>query len=212
MKIILFLVKNLQDSSKWFSPREMKTIETFRRREKTNDKIQCYECKWFGHVAAYCANKRKTFKNEVMEAIWDDSSDNSKDEASHSEEDSLRAIKAFVTCTNEQTEKNCFTSEDEDEGNEDVKEAFNKLYMEGLKLAKTNAKLKKENKELNEKFELFKSRLNELNELSMLNSNLAEENQNLDKLNKKYHKEVEEKRKIVETKEKNSTKNKWARK
>lgn len=42
-----------------------------------NDEIQCFECKGFKHVAADCANKKKTFK-KAMVATWDDTLMNRK--------------------------------------------------------------------------------------------------------------------------------------
>lgn len=80
-----------------------------------------------------------------MVVTWDDDYDISDDESSSDEDELLHAIRPLATIIELPNieEDSC---SDEDEDAEVIQEAFNKLYLVSIELAKANSKLKKKRK------------------------------------------------------------------
>ncbi len=90
-----------------------------------------------------------------MAATWDDDSDESESESQSSDDDMTQGVKAFMawstpmtSLTNSIESESDSESEFEEVDDGDIQEAFDKLFLESVKLEKENIKLKKENKEL----------------------------------------------------------------
>lgn len=127
-----------------------------RKKEVSNDEPICYECKGQGHYAKECDNKKKLKTHKKgMATTWDNGSDESESESQSSDDDRIQGVKAFITWStpmislaNSVELESYSESEFEEVDDGDIQEAFDKLFLESVKLEKENIKLKKENKEL----------------------------------------------------------------
>lgn len=131
------------------SSRRSKQIQ--RKKETSVDEPICYECKGCGHYAKECANKKKVkFHRKAMAATWDDDSDESESKSQSSDDDITQIVKAFMawstpmtSLTNSVELENDSDSKFEEVDDGDIQEAFDKIFLESVKLEKKNIKLKK---------------------------------------------------------------------
>ncbi|KAG5534412.1 hypothetical protein RHGRI_022512 [Rhododendron griersonianum] len=115
---------------------------------------KCSECHGYGHLAHECVNVLKRKTNFKANITWDDS-DSDKSEEEHKDKTNLIAFGASLhSCSSdhESSDDSEDGKTDEDEGIHELKEKYNQLYEESVKIAETNLKLvekyKKSNLEL----------------------------------------------------------------
>ncbi|KAL5808076.1 hypothetical protein ACOSQ3_028767 [Xanthoceras sorbifolium] len=122
-----------------------KKVDTLK--EKINKRgVQCYECGGYGHISTECANNfKKNKKGKAMKVSWSDS-DEEDDTSSTSSEELVSNFTAFVVSHHsnekEASEGETSMSEREESDEESLKEAFNELYAESLKIKKENVSYK----------------------------------------------------------------------
>lgn len=87
---------------------------------------------------------------------------------------------AFDTPMDSLTNESEFGSDDEeeDEDDEDIVESFNKLFIESVKLEKTNKRLKRENKELTEKSKSLEITISQIQLNPLMEKNKGNEQTN----------------------------------
>lgn len=99
-------------------------LEEEKEEKKTRDEIQYYECKAFGHKAIEYANRKNNFKSKAMNVTWDDDSDESNKESWRNEDETSYSIRTLTVIT-EPT--NYVESSSDEEGDDNLPKAFNKL-------------------------------------------------------------------------------------
>ncbi|KAG5545732.1 hypothetical protein RHGRI_018024 [Rhododendron griersonianum] len=131
------------------------------RKESKSLGPQCYECMGFGHIAQDCANKQKNKSYNVR--TWDDS--DSDEEENCGGNSIVMALGAYVHphVSKFKLEDESVNGEDlinsESEEEESLEKAFNELYIESLRLTKTNIKLSSEVKNSDESYVKLKQEL-----------------------------------------------------
>lgn len=88
-------------------------------------------------------------KNKAMTTTWDNNSEESNVVSQSDENESSHEVGAFAALPEgipKVFPNDC--EEEKEEGEEDLQEAFDKLYLQCLELAKANKKLRKENKKV----------------------------------------------------------------
>lgn len=87
-----------------------------------------------------------------------------EDELSYNEDDSFSTTRAMLAITDLpiESEEELSSNDDGDEEVEDIDDAFNKLYLKSLELAKENSRLRMKNLELKDKYTFLQSKLEEL--------------------------------------------------
>lgn len=158
----------------------------------------CYECKGRGIIENCDNRKNKKYKpkGKAMAVNWDEDSEELEQATQSSEEDISQEIKAFMAYgspLSTSSDQDDSSSEGEgEEGNEDIQSAFNSLYLQSVEMENKNKQLRKEFKEMVQKFnswediipylqQKFPIESGKIKELSIENSSLhkAKEELNL---------------------------------
>ncbi|KAG5557323.1 hypothetical protein RHGRI_007543 [Rhododendron griersonianum] len=114
------------------------------RKEKREEKgaplgLKCYECYGYGHLAHECVNKLKKKTNLKVNITWDDDSDSEKFEKEQ-ENTNFIAFGASLQ-SNFSEHESSDDSEDEAESFQELREKYQMLYRESVKIIETNFKL-----------------------------------------------------------------------
>lgn len=125
---------------------------------------KCYECQGFGHVAHECVNKLKkkaTFKANIT---WD-YSDSKKSEEEYEDNKNFIAFGASLhSCSSnrESSEESDDGETDKDESVHELREKYDQLYKESLKIDKKNLKLVERYKKSDLELAMVKRQVEEL--------------------------------------------------
>ena len=135
-------------------------INSIAKKEKgktqgNSERVQCYECQGFGHFAQKCPTQLR--KKKALTITWDDELESDKDESDNEdqgEEGHKQILTIMVASETEgRTEypkrsiKNATDDESSESDDEELEQAYEKLYKESLNLFKLNDKLTKKLKE-----------------------------------------------------------------
>ncbi|KAG5530448.1 hypothetical protein RHGRI_025409 [Rhododendron griersonianum] len=125
---------------------------------------KCYECHGYGHLAHECANKLK--KNTNLKANLTGDDDSNSDTSVQKLEENGNFM-AFVTSLCSQTsDLESSDDSDEDEGvdlkdSQVLREKYDQLYQENMKISKINQKLGLKNKEVKEELGKMQNQFND---------------------------------------------------
>ncbi|KAG5528871.1 hypothetical protein RHGRI_029509 [Rhododendron griersonianum] len=113
---------------------------------------KCYECHGYGHVAHECINKLKKKTNFKANITWDDDSESEKSGEEREYNSNFIAFGASLHSHDSDHESSDDT--DDEEGDEfkdshELREKYDYLYKESLKINKTNLKLAEKYKNAN---------------------------------------------------------------
>ncbi|KAG5528763.1 hypothetical protein RHGRI_029433 [Rhododendron griersonianum] len=112
---------------------------------------RCFECQGYGHLARECINKLKKKTNYKANITWDDDSDSEISEEGGEEYTNFIAFGASLHSQTSDKPINSFeqgSSDDSDnevggefEGVDDLRESYDRLYRESVRINKVNLKL-----------------------------------------------------------------------
>ncbi|KAI8530382.1 hypothetical protein RHMOL_Rhmol11G0053900 [Rhododendron molle] len=113
---------------------------------------KCYECHGYGHVAHECINKLKKKSNFRANITWDADSESEKSREEREYNSNFIAFGASLHSHDNDHESSDDTDDDEGDEFEDsheLREKYDYLYKESLKINKTNLKLAEKYKNAN---------------------------------------------------------------
>ncbi|KAG5529052.1 hypothetical protein RHGRI_029649 [Rhododendron griersonianum] len=113
---------------------------------------KCYECHGYGHVAHECINKLKKKTNFKANITWDDDSESKKSGEEREYNSNFIAFGASLHSHASDHETSDDTEDeegDEFEDSHELREKYDYLYKESLKINKTNLKLAEKYKKAN---------------------------------------------------------------
>ncbi|KAG5548244.1 hypothetical protein RHGRI_013820 [Rhododendron griersonianum] len=113
---------------------------------------KCYKCHGYGHVAHECINKLKKKTNFKANITWDDDSESEKSGEEREYNSNFIAFGASLHSHDSDHESSDDTEDEEGEEFEDsheLREKYDFLYKESLKINKTNLKLAEKYKKAN---------------------------------------------------------------
>ncbi|KAG5558740.1 hypothetical protein RHGRI_008637 [Rhododendron griersonianum] len=135
--------------------------------------LKCYECYGYGHLAHECVNKLKKKTNLKVNITWDDDSDSEKFEKEQENNTNFIAFGASLQ-SNFSEHESSDDSEDEEgdevESFQELREKYQMLYRESVKIIETNFKLAEKYKLLIESNALCEGKVEELN-IELTNAN-----------------------------------------
>ncbi|KAG5561763.1 hypothetical protein RHGRI_004714 [Rhododendron griersonianum] len=105
--------------------------------------LKCYECYGYGHLAHECVNKLKKKTNLKVNITWDDDSDSEKFEK---EQENTNFIAFGASLQSNFSEHESSDDSEDEEGDEvesfqELREKYQMLYRESVKIIETNFKL-----------------------------------------------------------------------
>ncbi|KAG5562636.1 hypothetical protein RHGRI_005382 [Rhododendron griersonianum] len=125
---------------------------------------KCYECHGYGHVAHECINKLKKKTNFKANITWDDDSESEKSGEEREYNSNFIAFGASLHSHGSHHESSDDTDDDEGDEFEDsheLREKYDYLYKESLKINKTNLKLAEKYKNANMELEKLQDQFHE---------------------------------------------------
>ncbi|KAG5515326.1 hypothetical protein RHGRI_036389 [Rhododendron griersonianum] len=135
--------------------------------------LKCYECYGYGHLAHECVNKLKKKTNLKVNITWDDDSDSEKFEK---EQENTNFIAFGASLQSNFSEHESSDDSEDEEGDEvesfqELREKYQMLYRESVKIIETNFKLAEKCNSSSVELVTVKEQVEEILNIELTNAN-----------------------------------------